>query len=208
MREPEPAERHYRDFVAIADNARLIGWIDHIGDPTRRESPPPGFPGGLSYGFGKLFEFIILRGFQIEVGYANISWPYTIHFDELFGTPREVDATARTFEQIDGSVHCDGLTAIIECKASKDASDFGEFAKLQGHLARRPAAAIGMFFALGGVTDSVRLAARLNAKQPILVWDRREIEEGLAAGDLSARMMRKYRMAAEIGKPDWSTVED
>jgi hypothetical protein len=51
---------------------------------------------------GKAFEYLVLRAFQLDG--AEIKWPYRV---QLFG--EEV-------EQIDGAVHCAGLSCLVESK--------------------------------------------------------------------------------------------
>ena len=51
---------------------------------------------------GKAFEYLILRAFELEG--ASVQYPYRISMqDEIV-------------EQIDGAIHADGISAIVESK--------------------------------------------------------------------------------------------
>lgn len=79
---------------------------------------------------GRAFEYLVLRAFQLDG--ARVKWPYSVTlFDE------EV-------EQIDGAVHCLGLSCLVESKDFTDKTvDITPIAKLRNQLLRRPAGTVG-----------------------------------------------------------------
>jgi hypothetical protein len=91
---------------------------------------------------GRAFEYLVLRAFQLDG--AEVKWPYSVTlFDEVV-------------EQIDGAVHCVGLSCLVESKDFADKTvDITPIAKLRNQLLRRPAGTVGLIFSRTGFTLSL-----------------------------------------------------
>src|SRR5947208_1897313 len=73
---------------------------------------------------GKAFEYLVLRMFDLDE--AKVTWPYSVH---LLG---QAEA-----EQIDGSVHFDGMHCLVESKDESENIAIDPIAKLRNQLLRR-----------------------------------------------------------------------
>ena len=101
---------------------------------------------------GKAFEYLVLRGFEIEG--AEIRYSYSVTIGELIYSEEKVTA-----EQIDGAIYLGGLSFLVECKDRRENVDIETIAKLRNQLLRRPAGVIGVVFSRTAFTDvAVRLA--------------------------------------------------
>ncbi|MEE3717587.1 restriction endonuclease [Tumidithrix elongata RA019] len=143
---------------------------------------------------GKAFEYLVLRAFQLDG--AEVRFPYSVRlFDE------EV-------EQIDGAIHSNGISCLVE---SKDFSDntkvnIAPIAKLRNQLLRRPATAVGLVFSRTGFTDPARNLSRFLSPQAILLWDGDEIKYGLENEKICELLALKYRVCIEYGLSDYNII--
>jgi hypothetical protein len=143
---------------------------------------------------GKALEYLVIRAFQLDG--ALVRWPYSVH---LFG--EEV-------EEIDGAVHCVGLSCLVESKDLVEKVAIGPIAKLRNQLLRRPAGTVGLMFSRTGFTDQARYLAHFALPQPILLWSGWEIAHALAQARFCEFLGRKYRACVEDGLPDYSIGEE
>lgn len=142
---------------------------------------------------GKAFEYLVLRAFQLDG--AEIKWPYRV---QLFG--EEV-------EQIDGAVHCAGLSCLVESKDLTENVAIGPIAKLRNQLLRRPAGTVGLVFSRTGFTYPVRLLLPFSLPQTILLWSGPEIRYALEHEKICELLWLKYRVCVEDGLPDYDIRE-
>src|SRR5580692_11222933 len=98
------------DYVANIKRATTADLLDMLGRLEARQAirrwPP-----------GKAFEHIVLRGFDIEQE-ATVTWPYSVPLN------------GKIIEQIDGAVHFNGLSCLVETKDYHDPLNIEPIAKL------------------------------------------------------------------------------
>lgn len=134
---------------------------------------------------GKALEHLVLRAFELSG--ATVRWPYPVSVGE------------ETVEQIDGAVHVGGLSCIVECKDTVEATNTDAIAKLRNQLLRRPAGVIGLMFSRAGFTPSAVVLADFMAPQCILPWDGEEIAYMLEKENCTLVLVAKYRRSIEHG---------
>jgi hypothetical protein len=134
---------------------------------------------------GRAFEYLVLRAFQLEG--AEVRWPYQVKLsDEIV-------------EQVDGLVHCDGLSCLIECKDQTEPVNIAPIAKLRHQLLRRPVSALGAVFSRSGFTAPVRILAHYLAPQTILLWNEAQFDYALQKRWLRRGLVAKYRFCIAEG---------
>jgi len=134
---------------------------------------------------GRAFEYLILRGFQIED--AEVRWPFRVRLGD------------EVVEQIDGVVHFEHFSCVIEAKDKDKPINVDPIAKLYYVLARRPAGAIGSIFSRGSFTDPAIALAITTAPQRVLLWSGDEIDFALRNQALCYTLRAKYRFIVEEG---------
>ncbi|BBC22560.1 restriction endonuclease [Pseudanabaena sp. ABRG5-3] len=146
---------------------------------------------------GKAFEYLVLRAFQLDG--AEVRYPYGV---KLFGQSQEI-------EQIDGVIHCHGLSCLIESKDFQDKVnvDFAPIAKLRNQLLRRPASTIGAVFSRTGFTESARSLSCFCLPQTILLWSGEEIKYALEKEVICELLVLKYRFCVEHALTDYNVTE-
>jgi hypothetical protein len=137
---------------------------------------------------GKAFEYLILRAFELET--AVVQYPFQVTLQE------------ELVEQIDGAIHVNGISAIVESKdfAGDTRVNVEPISKLRNQLQRRPASAIGMVFSRSGFTDPALVLAQYLSPQTVLLWEGAEIALALTRQRLVQAMVKKHRMAIEWGQ--------
>ncbi len=140
---------------------------------------------------GKAMEHLVLRAFELSG--AEIRWPY------------DVPIAGETAEQIDGAVHVQMLSCLVECKDTADPVNIVPIAKLRNQLLRRHAGAVGLVFSRSGFTTPALTLAQFIAPQSILLWGGDEIAILLEQEDLVEPLRKKYRHCVETGIPDYDT---
>ncbi len=138
---------------------------------------------------GKAFEHLVLRAFGCDG--AKVRWPY------------EVKVGGQVIEEIDGSVHAEGLWCLVECKDTREPAGVEPIAKLRNQLLRRPSPTVGLLFSVGGFTEPARTLAGFVAPQTILLWERDEVDHILKKQSICAPLVQKYRRCVEEGRPDY-----
>jgi hypothetical protein len=178
-----PTEQEYEIKAKALNHADLLAlW----GEIENRATP--------EWGSGKAFEYLILRAFELEE--AAVQYPYRISMqDEIV-------------EQLDGAVHVDGISAIVESKDLDDDSrvNIEPIAKLRNQLLRRPSTTVGMIFSRTGFTDPAMILSQYLSPQTILIWNGAEIEYALQQRKFRKGLTVKYRMAVQRGQNDFSIL--
>ena len=180
-------------MVAPQDCERMIrslGWdgLRALWDNIENRSTPGWDP-------GQAFEYLVIRAFQLDG--ARVRWPYSVLlFDE------EV-------EQIDGAVHCLGLSCLVESKDFADGTkvNIAPIAKPRNQLLRRPAGVVGLVFSRTGFTPPARNLSCFSSPQAILLWDGSEIKYALDNETICELLILKYRAYVEDGLPDYNVIE-
>ena len=138
---------------------------------------------------GKLWEYIVLRGFEIERD-GCVTYPYDVEDEKMkYGGP---------IEQIDGAVHVDELHALVECKDYDTAKIKVEpLTKMRNQLARRHASVFGMFFSATELTTPAQIQVKFMAPQLIIIWTKEDIDYCVRNNSFISCMKEKYRQAVE-----------
>ena len=168
------AEQKYEDEIQKYDGPSLLNlWRSHLD----------GTMGDSIWESGKLFEYTVLRAFQLEG--AIVRWPYSVKIDD------------EVVEQIDGAVTINGYHILIECKDWAKSVSIEPFAKMRNQLLQRPANVIGCIFSRSGYTDPAIGLSRFCSPQTILLWQNDELECCIEHGKMSDGLEIKLRKAAE-----------
>lgn len=146
---------------------------------------------------GKAFEYLVLRGFEIEGG--DVRYSYSVTIGEVVYSEEKLAA-----EQIDGAIYLGGLSFLVECKDRSENIDIETIAKLRNQLRRRPAGVIGVVFSRTAFTDAAVRLARFVSPQAILLVTGAEIDAALRGKYLCRGLMTKYRACVEKGMPDYN----
>lgn len=178
-------------MVATQDCERMIrslGWdgLRALWDNIENRSTPGWDP-------GQAFEYLVIRAFQLDG--ARVKWPYTVRlFDEVV-------------EQIDGAVHCAGLSCLVESKDFADkAVDINPIAKLRNQLLRRPVGTVGLLFSRTGFTNAAVNLSCFSLPQAILLWNGDEIRYALEQERICELLTLKYCGAVEYGVSNYNVI--
>jgi hypothetical protein len=143
---------------------------------------------------GKALEYLILRAFEIEK--AEVDWPRSVYLE------------GKEVEQLDGVVHSDGLSFVVEAKDQADEVNLEPIAKLNTQLQRRPPATMGLVFSKSGFTTNAKTLIRYLSPVRVLLWEGSELTSALKDKAMRQGARRKYRMAVQRGIPDFNLVEE
>lgn len=155
---------------------------------------------------GKALEYLILRAFEVDG--ATVRYPFSVKID------------GEITEQIDGVIHIDGLSCLVEAKdygREPDPNDpndtntgnkvnFEPLAKLRNQLLRRPGATIGSLFTTSGFTSPALTLAKYLAPQTILLWEKAHLEEAMRRQKICSLLVQKYHWCVETGEPDFDVT--
>jgi len=112
--------------------------------------------------------------------------------------PYSVYEESQIIEQIDGVIHYNYLSCLLECKDQIDAINFEPIAKLRSQLMRRANATIGNVFSMSGFTEPALKLMRTLSPQTILLWHKEEIEWCLNRKDIIQKgLIPKYHYYIE-----------
>src|SRR5688572_12502029 len=100
---------------------------------------------------GAAFEHLVIRAFELDG--ADVVWPYT------------VEVGGEVAEQIDGAIHTDGLSCLIESKDVAGRVNIEPIAKLRNQLMRRPSHAVGLVLSVSGFTTPAQTLAQYLSPQ-------------------------------------------
>ena len=143
---------------------------------------------------GKAFEYLVLRAFELDG--ATVRFPYIVRlFDD-------------EIEQIDGAIHYERLSCLVESKDFTDKKvDIAPIAKLRNQLLRRPSGILGLVFSKTGFTNPAVNLCYFSAPQGILLWNGEEIKSALDNEKICELLVLKYRKLVENGMPDYTVQE-
>lgn len=166
---------------------RKLKWVDLYQLWTAIEQKDtPGWEAG------KALEYLILRAFELDG--ATVRYPFLIKID------------GEVTEQIDGVVHLNGLSCLIEAKDSGTNVNFEPIAKMRSQLLRRPGATIGSIFTTSGFTSPALTLAKFLAPQTILLWEKPHLENALKKEHICPLLVQKYQWCVETGEPDFDVT--
>lgn len=138
---------------------------------------------------GKLLEYIVLRGFELERE-NSVTYPYDVE-DSMFKFEKPI-------EQIDGAVHVDELHALVECKDyDKSKIKVEPLTKMRNQLARRHGVVFGIFFSATPLTIPAQIQVKFMAPQLIIIWLKDDIDYCIKNARFIDCMREKYRQAVE-----------
>jgi Restriction endonuclease len=138
---------------------------------------------------GKAFEHLVVRAFKLNG--LEAEYPY------------DVPPGGKPIEQIDGLVHLQSHTFLIECK-DRDSVDIEAIAKLRNQLLRRPETTLGCVFTTGEFTEPALIITDFSVPHRILLWSGFEIEDCLKKENFGAVLLEKYRFLCKYGLTDHS----
>lgn len=146
------AEQKYIEDIQKKDSTELLSqWKSYLDGSLKVSIWEP----------GKLFEYTVLRAFQLEG--SIVRWPYSVRLND------------ETIEQIDGSVSFKGYHILLECKDHSNRINIEPIAKMRNQLLQRPAIVIGCIFSRSGYTEPAIALSRFCAPQTILLWENDEL---------------------------------
>lgn len=138
---------------------------------------------------GAAFEHLVLRAFELSG--ADVVWPYTVRLG------------GEVAEQIDGAVHVDALSCLVESKDLAGPVNVEPIAKLRNQLLRRPSHAVGLVFSASGFTSPAQTLAQFMSPQTVLLWSPEELTHLFAVKKFREALRIKYRRCVEMGVPDY-----
>ncbi|MCC7422267.1 MAG: restriction endonuclease [Planctomycetaceae bacterium] len=138
---------------------------------------------------GRAFEYLVIRAFELEG--ATIGWPYRVNYPQRFGT----------MEQIDGYVHLEGVTFLIESKDYSDPMSIEAIAKLRFRLEGRPAATMGVVFARSNFSLPTEVFAQFCSPLNVLLWSADDLDYAIEEGTMIKGLRDKYDFAVKFGLP-------
>jgi len=191
-------DEQYRGFVQGLDHAGVVAlWEDVVAARS-----PQAWPEGEAWDRGKGLEYCILRGFDLEAPEqspvaADVVWPFSVLLGDLGESSTSLRSTEA--EQIDGVIHLDGVSCLVEAKAESDQVAIAPLAKTRSQLLRRPATTIGLIFSLSGFTEPAKRLAAFMFPQTVLLWTGDDLDVALRKQRLFDGLRAKYRMAVEKG---------
>jgi hypothetical protein len=139
---------------------------------------------------GKAFEYWVLRVFQLDG--VEVRWPYSVTLG------------GKVVEQIDGAVHVNGLSFLVESKDYEtEPVDIEPIAKLRNQIGRRPPGTLGVIFSRTGFTAPARLLLQYTSPQSILLWPGTELKYALDQRRIGGLLVLKHRRCVERAIPDF-----
>ena len=172
----------YQARIQTFDRSRLLTLWDHI---QRNETP--------DWEPGKALEYLVIRAFELEN--AEVAYPFSV---QMGGT---------IVEQIDGAVHTNGLSCLIECKDQAGNIGTDPVAKLKNQLSRRPSGVIGAIFSSTSFTEANVVLSQYNMNQAVLLWNRDDITYGLTQQFMSRGLFKKYWHSVKTGQSNYSLLQ-
>lgn len=175
---------------ATDKSAEYVDLIREIKTPTDVARLWQQIRSGKTKGWedGKALEYLILRAFELEK--AEVVWPFTVFF------------AGGQLEQIDGIVHFDHHTLMVECKDTVEKVNVEPVAKLRHQIGRRPPGILGSVFSTSGFSEAAVLLTTYAAQNNILLWHGADIKKALLEGRMIASFREKYAYLLRTGLPD------
>ena len=108
---------------------------------------------------------MVVRSFELEG--AEVAYLFTVQMGDTI------------VEQIDGSVHTNGLYCLIECKDQARNVNIDPIAKLRHQLLRRPPAVCGILFSTSGFTEATEILTQYSTQPAIMLWNGADLNYAL-----------------------------
>ena len=134
----------------------------------------------------------MIRSFELEG--AEVAYPFTVQMGGMI------------VEQIDGAVHTNGRSCLIECKDQAGTVNIDPIAKLKNQLSRRPNGVIGSMVSSTSFTEATVYLSQYNMNQSVLLWNSDDITYGLTQQFMSRGLFRKYWYCVQTGKTDYNLL--
>ncbi len=139
---------------------------------------------------GKALEYLFLQAFQLEG--ADVTWPYNVVYPQKVGV----------VEQIDGVIHLDGVSFLVECKDEATPVAVEPLAKLRMRLQQRPPGLMGLLVSTSDFTRAASLFAQFSSPLDVLLWGKSDLEFAIRNQKMGDGLLEKYRWAVLRGLPD------
>ena len=143
---------------------------------------------------GRALEYLVIHTFQLDG--ATVRFPYSVRLE------------GEEVEQIDGAVHWQSFSCLVETKDFAEPVNVEPIAKLRNQLLRRPGGTIGLVFSRNGFTQPAKTLAQYVAPQTILLWTGKELDYSLAQERILDFLVQKYRVAVEQAQFDYLVYEE
>jgi hypothetical protein len=137
---------------------------------------------------GHVFEKLVVEAFRLSQG-CEVEDPFT--------NPPE----GKVQEQIDGLVFDGWQAFLIESKNTTEEIAYGEIAKFDHAVARRPIGTLGLFVSLGGYTPATVELTKLLRPIRILLLDRFDVELAINQRDFLKIVRSRWCDAVKYGDP-------
>ena len=134
----------------------------------------------------------MIRSFELEG--AEVAYLFTVQMGGMI------------VEQIDGAVHTNGRSCLIECKDQAGNVNIDPIAKLKNQLSRRPNGVIGSMVSSTSFTEATVYLSQYNMNQAVLLWNSDDITYGLTQQFMSRGLFRKYWYCVQTGKTDYNLL--
>ena len=171
----------YQARIQTFDRSQLLNLWDHIQNNDTPDWEP-----------GRALEYLVIRAFELEG--AEVAYPFVV---QMGGT---------IVEQIDGAVHTNGLSCLIECKDQAGNVNIDPIAKLRNQLLRRPPAVCGILFSTSGFTEATELLTQYSTQPAIMLWNGADLDYALQHQCLRRGLVKKYQKFAERGLSNYSLL--
>ncbi len=149
------------------------------------------------WGEGEALEYLAIRAFELDPDESvMVRYPYEVW---LFG---------EKVEEIDGAIHLNGLSCIVESKQWGKNIPIGPIVKMRSQLLRRPAATIGLVFSKMDFTTPAIYLSYFTMPQAVLLWSDYDIQIALDEGRICKFLRLKHRMCCEKGVPNYDLREE
>lgn len=143
---------------------------------------------------GKLFEYMLIRAFQLEG--AEVRWPYSVTLKAISGVA----------EQLDGAIYINDRVFLVESKDYGDSVPIEALAKLRYRLERRPPSVMGIVFSASGFSLPTEAFAQFSSPLNVLLWNGSDIDAALPHHLMTAGLTEKYLHACENGIPAYALI--
>jgi hypothetical protein len=159
------------------------------------------------YERGRVLEHLVLRSVVLELEATatdgRVAWPFSVPARAVAGP----GGSGRPAEQIDGCVHVQGLSCLVECKAESAAVGPEPVERMHSKLLRRPAGTVGAIMSTSGFTEAAQILARFTMPQCVLLFHAGDVQLAVSRACFVAGLLAKYRLAVEQGVPNVELTE-
>jgi hypothetical protein len=146
---------------------------------------------------GEALEYLVIRAFELDPDEkVEVRYPY------------EVSVFGERVEEIDGAIHVQGLSCLVESKDWDKNVAIAPIVKMRSQLLRRPAGTVGIMFSRKSFTRPAVHLAHFTMPQAILLWSGSDLEVALNAKRICRFLRLKHRVCCEDGIPDFDLREE